>query len=337
MAGAERREVLATGERKSKVTRAMMAPPPKPLPGFLEQLPRVLAAESLHAIVDAISEAYHRKKPVVFTMGAHVIKCGLAPIIITLMQQGIITSVATNGAAIIHDSELALFGHTSEDVETALGSGTFGMNDDTHRFINEAINCGIDRGLGIGAAIGEALLAAPAPYREQSLFAQASLLNLSATVHVALGTDVVHLHPSADGARIGEGSLRDFRQFVRVVSELGNGGVLVNVGSAVILPEVVLKAFAALCHQGVSLAGCVTADFDMVPHYRPIKQIVERVTVLGGRGYPVTGHHEIMLPLLAGLVLSRIESKSEACSPVKDASSLPSPAERAIHPPRESE
>jgi hypothetical protein len=238
-------------------------------------------------------------------MGAHVIKCGLSPVLLDLMQRGIITSLATNGAAIIHDAELALFGRTSEEVEEGLREGTFGMAEETHTFLNGAVREGVGRGLGIGAAVGQALLAAGAPYADRSLFAGAARLGLRATVHVAIGTDIIHMHPTADGAAIGEGSLRDFRLLVEVVRGLP-AGALLNLGSAVILPEVVLKAYAILANQGVRLDGCLAADLDMARGYRGSKQIVERIAALGARGIALVGHHEIMIPLIAGLVLTEL-------------------------------
>jgi len=239
-------------------------------------------------------------------MGAHVIKCGLSPVLLDLMRRRIVTSIATNGAAIIHDSELALFGHTSETVEQGLRDGTFGMAEETHQFVNGAVAEGAGHGLGLGAAIGEALLAAHAPHASVSLFAEAARLGVPATVHVAIGTDIVHMHSTADGAAIGAGSLRDFRHFVEVTREL-SGGVLLNLGSAVLMPEVVLKALAVLSNQGARLDGCLSADLDMARGYRGGKQIVERVTFLGGRGLGLVGHHEIMIPLLAGLVLAELD------------------------------
>jgi hypothetical protein len=294
------------GERPSKVRLADLARPPAPLVGFLDQLPRQLAGNDLRELVEAIVGARERGRPVAVTMGAHVIKCGLAPVLVDLMQRGIITSLAANGAAIIHDSELALFGHTSEIVEEGLRDGTFGMAEETHQFVNRAVTAGIRRGLGIGAAIGQALLQEGAPHAGISLFAEAARLGMPATVHVAIGTDIVHMHSTADGAAIGEGSLRDFHRLVEVIRGLP-GGVLLNLGSAVLMPEVVLKAFAILSNQGARLDGCLSADLDMARGYRSSKQIVERVAVLGGRGLSLVGHHEIMIPLLAGLVIGALD------------------------------
>jgi hypothetical protein len=215
--------------------------------------------------------------------------------------------VAANGSVIVHDTEIALFGKTSENVEGSLADGRFGWARETAEFVNAAVTDGAAAGLGIGEAVGRALLDAKAPFAECSILAQAASLSVPFTVHVAMGTDILHMHPSADGAAIGEASLRDFRLLTEVLSDLGDGGVLVNFGSAVIIPEVVLKAFSVLRNLGVSLAGCTTVDVDMIRNYRGGKQLVDRVGSLGGRGIALTGHHEIMLPLLAGLVLGELE------------------------------
>jgi hypothetical protein len=292
-------------ERAGKVDRSHLASLPPPLPGFLASLPRQFAGEDLRRLVGAIVAAHRGGRRVAVTMGAHVIKCGLGPLLIDWMERGIVTSVATNGAAIIHDSELALFGQTSENVEAGLRAGTYGMAEETHAFLNQAIRHGVGNGLGIGGAVGAALLAAAAPHAEISLFAAAARLGVATTVHVAIGTDILHMHATADGAATGEGSLRDFRRFVALVEELP-GGVLLNLGSAVILPEVILKAYAILANQGRRLDGCLAADLDMTRGYRGNKQVVERIAALGGHGLALTGHHEIMLPLLAGLVTAEL-------------------------------
>jgi len=296
-------------QRGSKVRLPDLAAPAMRLPGFLDRLPRQFAGNDLRELVRGIAAAHRAGRPVAITMGAHVIKCGLSPVLIDLMRRGVVTSVASNGAAIVHDSELALFGHTSETVEQGLRDGTFGMAEETHRFVNGAVSDGASRGLGIGAAIGNALLAAHAPHAHASLFSEAARLGLPATVHVAIGTDIVHMHSTADGGAIGAGSLRDFHAFVEVARALP-GGVLLNLGSAVLMPEVVLKALAILANQGVRLEGSLSADIDMARGYRGSKQIVERVAALGGRGLGLVGHHEIMIPLLAGLVLAELEREA---------------------------
>jgi len=300
-------KTIPIAQRGSKVRLEHLAPPPTPLEGFLDRLPRLLVADQLRAVVAGVVAARRAGRPVLLTMGAHVIKCGLAPVLIDLARRGIITAFATNGATLVHDSELALFGETSEDVEQGLRDGTFGMAEETQAFVNGAIREGVARGEGLGESVGRALLAANAPHSEVSLLAQCAALGIPLTVHVAIGTDVLHMHPSADGAALGEGSLRDFRRLYGTVSELA-GGALLNVGSAVILPEVLLKAFSMHRNQGGSLDGCVCADFDMIRNYRTTTQVVNRVRILGGEGHALTGHHEIMLPLLAGLLLAEMDA-----------------------------
>ncbi len=289
-------------QRRSKVSLESAAPRPWPLTGFTERLPRILAGNGLREVVDAVVEARRSGRPVLMTFGAHVIKCGLAPVLIELAEAGLVTAFATNGATLIHDSELGLFGVTSEDVEQGLLDGTFGMARETADFLNGATVAGQEAGLGLGEAVGRALLAAGGPHMHGSLLAAAARLGTPFTTHVAVGTDIIHMHPSADGAAIGETSLRDFRRLVHLVADL-EGGVILNVGSAVVMPEVLLKAFALLSNQGGRLDGCLGVDLDMIRSYRSTTQVVERVRILGGRGIALTGHHEIMLPLLAGLLL----------------------------------
>jgi rfaE bifunctional protein nucleotidyltransferase chain/domain len=278
---------------------------------WLDALPRLLAGSDLRTLVQALAEAPARGRPVIAAIGAHVIKCGLAPVLLELMDRGVITGIATNGATIVHDVEIALAGKTSEDVTRGLRDGTFGMAEETHRFCNHAVRQGVAAGHGLGAAVGQALLAADAPHAAVSLFAGAARRGVPVTVHVAIGTDVLHMHPTADGAAIGEGSLRDFRALTAQMAALGGGGVLLNVGSAVILPEVILKAFGILRNLGHDLTGFLSADLDFVRHYRGSRQVVERVKELGGRGIALTGHHEIMLPLIAALVADR-QGKGDA-------------------------
>lgn len=298
---------LSLVDRVSTVNRDQFARPARlaGAAGWLDALPRLLAGSDLRILVEALASAPAKGRPVIAAIGAHVVKCGLAPVLIDLMDRGVITAVATNGATIVHDVEVALAGRTSEDVTRGLREGTFGMARETHQFCNQAIRQGVAAGLGLGAGIGQALLAADAPHLDASLFAAAARRNLPLTVHVAIGTDVLHMHPTADGAAIGEGSLRDFRTLTAQMAKLGGGGVLLNIGSAVILPEVILKAFGILRNLGHDLTGFLSADLDFVRHYRGSRQVVERVQELGGRGLAITGHHEIMLPLIASLVTER--------------------------------
>jgi rfaE bifunctional protein nucleotidyltransferase chain/domain len=304
-----RLRTVPLAERVSKVAREQFARAPRPglRPSeWLAALPRLLAGAELRELVEALVAAHAHRKPVIVSMGAHVLKCGLAPVLLDLMDRGIITAVATNGAAVVHDVELALIGRTSEDVARALREGTFGMAEETHRFANTAICEGVAAGLGLGESVGRALLDHGAPHAEISLFAGATRRGVPVTVHVAIGTDVLHMHPTADGAATGEGSLRDFRRLTGLMAGLGGGGVLLNIGSAVILPEVILKALGILRNLGHDLSGFVSADLDFMRHYRGTRQVVERVQELGGRGFALTGHHEIMLPLIAALIADRV-------------------------------
>jgi hypothetical protein len=239
---------------------------------------------------------------VVAMLGGHVIKVGVSPCLIELRERGVITHLAMNGAAAIHDVEVARIGRTSEDVETQLHAGRFGMVDETGDFMNAAMAEGAKAGEGLGEAYGRALLASKPPHAAVSLLAAASRLELPATVHVAIGTDTIHHHPGCDGAALGETSLRDFRIFAATLSEAA-GAVVLNFGSAVIMPEVFLKALSVARNLGADLSNLTTVNFDQIQHYRPRVNVVERPTQgPGGRGLALTGHHEIMVPLFAGAV-----------------------------------
>ena len=266
---------------------------------LLASFPNMLAAADFRAVVRAIVEARRHESGVVWGLGAHVIKTGLGPIVIDLMERGFVSAIATNGAAIIHDFEVALVGATSEDVDEALGPGRFGMAEETGRLLNQAITDGVDAGLGIGQAVGKFLTDRQPPFARSSVLAAAARLEIPVTAHVAIGTDIIHMHPAASGRALGEGSLRDFRYFVSNVARLDQG-VFLNCGSAVILPEVFLKAVALARNRGVAFAGLTTVNLDFVRHYRPLTNVVSRPTVSSGRGYSLLGHHEIMIPLARG-------------------------------------
>ncbi len=266
--------------------------------GLVDSLPGILAAADFKAVVAALCRARTAGAGIVWGIGAHVVKTGLSPILIDLMERGFVSALATNGAGVIHDFEIAMGGSTSEDVEQALGPGQFGMAEETGRLLNGAINDGVARGLGIGQAVGAFLADAQPPYASLSLVAAAHRLEIPLTVHVALGTDIIHMHPAASGAALGEGSLRDFRYFVSNVARLENG-IYLNCGSAVILPEVFLKAVALARNRGVSLAGITTVNLDFVRLYRPQTNVVHRPTIGVGRGFSLVGHHELLIPLLA--------------------------------------
>jgi hypothetical protein len=295
-------------KRKSKFTRNQIG---KSFSGgtfkkFLKCLPDVLASRDFREIVSTIIKAKKRGRPVVLGMGAHPIKVGLTPIIIDLIKRGIITSVAMNGACIVHDFELSLVGYTSEDVDTELCRGTFGVAEETGRGINQAIQQGVSRGHGIGKSVGDFIVKSKFPLRKLSILAAASKLDIPASVHVALGTDIIHMHPEADGAAIGEGSMRDFRLFSSVISNL-KGGVYINLGSAVIMPEVFLKAIALSRNLGYDVKNFTTVNMDFIQHYRCRENVLRRPVLSGGKSYALTGHHEIMFPLLAASILEEMK------------------------------
>ena len=271
---------------------------------FIDSLPKILAAADFTAVVDAIVAARRADAGVVWGLGAHVIKTGLGPVLIDLMERGFVSAIATNGALVIHDFEVALAGATSEDVDEALGPGRFGMADETGRLLNGAINDGVSAGLGIGQAVTRFLASRPPQYARQSVLAAASRLDIPVTVHIALGTDIIHMHPAASGAALGEGSLRDFRYLVSNVARLAHG-VYLNCGSAVVLPEVFLKAVALARNHGLQLAGLTTVNLDFIRSYRAQTNVVTRPTAGTGRGYSLVGHHELIIPLLAAAIVER--------------------------------
>jgi hypothetical protein len=276
---------------------------------LLRSLPAQLASRDLLAVIDAVAAARAAGKPVVMALGGHVIKCGLQPVLKNLIEAGAVTAFAVNGSVAIHDYEISLIGETSEDVGKVLHCGLFGMAEETGRDINRALREGVGRGIGFGEAVGSFILENGNPFRDKSLLAACRERDIPITVHVALGTDIVHQHPTADGAVIGQASYTDFRIFASVVSELGDGGVYLNVGSAVLLPEVFLKALSIVQNLGYHVDNFTTANFDMQQHYRPLQNVVRRPTSGKGRGYTVTGHHEIMLPLLAAGILDRMKNQ----------------------------
>ncbi|HKQ78836.1 MAG TPA: hypothetical protein VJ810_34375 [Blastocatellia bacterium] len=273
---------------------------------LLDSLPRILAADTLRSITGAIIEAKSKNRAIIWGIGGHVIKTGLTPILIDLARRGFVTAIAMNGSGVIHDFEIAVAGWTSEDVDAALGSGAFGMAEETGRLINEAINHGVVDDCGIGESIGRALVEMKPPYADYSILHAAYLSKIPVTVHVTIGTDIIHIHPHADGSAIGAGTYRDFLLFSSLVKELDGGGVYLNIGSAVTLPEVFLKAVTVARNLGHSLADFTTANFDFIQHYRPMTNVVRRPVANGaGRGFHLTGHHELMIPLLAASIVSQ--------------------------------
>jgi hypothetical protein len=302
--------------RKSKVNVRDFAKAPAgnaSLGKFLDSLPDILAASDLRKVLAAIHRARKQRKAVLWGIGGHVIKVGLGPLLIDLMRRGFVSGIAMNGAALIHDFEIALAGNTSEDVDAAIGDGRFGMAAETGEYVNEISKLAARLHIGYGEAAGQFLNSGviDVPYAESSVLAAAYKYRLPITIHLAIGTDIPHMHPAADGGSLGTASLYDFRLFSALVKEMHPGGVYLNWGSAVILPEVFLKAVSVVRNLGVALRPITTANFDFVQHYRPLQNVVKRPTAtLPGshgpesRGYAITGHHEIMLPLVGAALAS---------------------------------
>ncbi len=294
--------------RKSKVDRADFARTWKTggtLEDFIDRLPDILGANDLKAVVSAIATSRKTDKRVVMAMGAHVIKVGLNPVVIDMMERGIITAIALNGAGIIHDLELAMVGRTSEEVLEGLEQGAFGMARDSADFLNQTISGTEKEGLGLGAAVGRAIIKKQLPFAGESIFAAAYRLNVPATVHVAIGTDIIHIHPEFEPGAVGRASHLDFRLFASVIAGLEEG-VYLNVGSAVILPEVFLKALTLVRNMGHKVEKFTTVNMDFIRHYRPTTNVITRPVSMGGKGYTLLGHHEIMFPLLAAAVIEKL-------------------------------
>jgi deoxyhypusine synthase len=286
--------------RPSKVAAASLGAPVRAglsVRRFLDGLPDILAARDLRDAAGRVAAAIRARRPVVLGMGAHAIKVGLGPAIVDLVERGRLAAIAMNGAGLVHDFEMAWGGRTSEDVGPGLDRGLFGMARETGEFVNHATREGVAAGLGLGRAVGDAIEAARLPRRRTSILAAAARAGMPVTVHVAVGTDIVHMHPDADGAAIGEGSMRDFRQLAAVVGGLERG-VYMNLGSAVVLPEVFVKALNLARNLGHRVRHLTTIDMDFQRHYRPAVNVIARPTAMGGRGIQLTGHHEIMFPLL---------------------------------------
>ncbi len=295
-------------KRFSKVQTALLGKTIKKgasIRSFIGGLPDILAAQNLKAIARKIANCHRQNKTVLLGMGAHPIKVGLSPLIIDFMERGIIHAVALNGAGVIHDFELAYMGETSEDVAATLTDGSFGMGEETGAFINRAITEGSNNHLGIGAAVGQAINKNRLPHRKLSILATAAKLGIPVTSHIAIGTDIIHMHPQADGKALGDCSLRDFRTLTSVVATLDRG-IYLNFGSAVILPEVFLKAVGLARNLGHPLRNLTTVNLDFLQHYRPLTNVVNRPTMNGGKGYHLTGHMEIMVPLLFAAVLEEL-------------------------------
>jgi hypothetical protein len=304
-AGAIRTYPLAS--RPSKVRHEDLGrawDPTSGLTGWIDSLPSLLAGADLRAIIAAMRAAKTADRGLIWGLGAHVIKTGVGPALVDLMTRGYVSALALNGAGLIHDFEIAIGGATSEDVESALGAGQFGMAEETGRQLNDAITEGVGRGFGLGQAVTAHLSARALPYGHLSVLATAARLEIPVTVHVAIGTDIIHMHEAASGEAIGAGSLRDFQYLASFVAGLA-GGVYLNCGSAVILPEVFLKAVALARNRGSSLEGLTTVNLDFLRQYRPETNVVRRPVAGIGHGYSLTGHHEILIPLLAAALIAR--------------------------------
>ncbi len=309
----ERLETTSLKDRPSKVKLEDFGSPWKagrPFSFFVACLPNILGAEQFRYAVEAMADAVRGERTILLGMGAHPIKVGLNPVLIDAMERGILTGLALNGAGIIHDVEVALAGKTSEDVAAHLEGGQFGTARETGDFIHGAVRAAFGTGdRGLGQAVGERLVEMNAPYAHLSILATAARLGLPVTVHVALGTDIIHMHPAMDGGAMGTLSHYDFRLFARLVSTLERG-VFINLGSAVIIPEVFLKAFSAVRNLGFTLAGITTINMDFQSHYRPRVNVVERPTAGTGKGITLIGHHEIMFPLLLASVIEKLSEES---------------------------
>lgn len=292
-------------DRHSKVgvdSFARPLPPGSSITVLLRSLPDQLAGRDFPELITRLVKSRKAGRPLIVGMGAHVIKVGLNPLLIDLMKRGIVTGLAMNGACIVHDTEIAMVGRTSEDVDQVLGAGDFGAARETGQFINKAINRGARSGDGLGYSIGREISESNFPHADLSLLATAYLLKIPVTVHVAVGTDIVHIHPDADGAAIGSTSHQDFKLFCTMVSEL-EGGAYLNIGSAVLLPEVFLKAITVVRNLGHTVNRITTANFDFMRHYRTMTNVVNRPTASGGQGYNFIGHHELLIPLLAAALV----------------------------------
>lgn len=299
--------------RPSKVTVEDFARPiseQSSLADFLDSLPDILAVRSLRELAARIRHAQHRRKPIIWGIGGHVIKTGMSPVIIDLMRRGFVTAVAANGSVLVHDAEVALVGSTSEDVDATLGAGAFGAADETGKLLSLAAREGVRQRTGLGEALGRLLVERDPPHKNFSLLCAAYDMRVPFTAHVTIGADITHFHPSADGATLGETTHTDFRLLAEIVRRMDGGGVYLNIGSAVVLPEIFLKAVTLVRNLGHTLSDITTANFDFIQSYRPVTNVVRRPVADGaGQGYSITGHHELTIPLLAAELLCDRESK----------------------------
>ncbi len=307
-------KTYSISSRKSKVNVKDFARPfskGSSFKDFLDSLPDILSAKDLKEIVSAVVTAHKDNRVVAAGLGAHVIKVGLGPVLIDLMERGVINAIALNGAGIVHDFETAFTGQTSGDVDAEIGKGSFGMAEETGKLLNDAINKGAKKGWGIGRSAGDMINRSKYPYKDFSILAAGARLGIPVTVHVAIGADILHIHPHMDGGATGEGSYRVFQLFAGVVSKL-EGGVYLNIGSAVVLPEVFLKALTLVRNLGHKVQNFTTVNMDFLQHYRPLTNVVRRPVKDGsGKGYTLTGHHEIMVPLLAAAITEELAVSSK--------------------------
>jgi len=305
-------ETYPLSSRPSKVSLNDFAKPiteDSSLKDFLDSLPNILAVQSLRKLVTRMRRARELQKPIIWGIGGHVIKTGLAPIIIDLMKRGFVTAVAANGSVLVHDAEIAIVGSTSEDVDATLGEGNFGGADETGKVLNRAAQEGARDQIGLGEAMGRALIAQPPKHASHSLLCAAYESKVPFTAHVTIGGDIAHFHPEADGAALGATTHMDFRLLAELVRRMNGGGVYLNVGSAVVLPEVFLKCVTLVRNLGHELNDITTANFDFIQSYRPLTNVVRRPTADGaGQGYSITGHHELTIPLLAAELICKSDN-----------------------------
>lgn len=295
--------------RKSKVNKKDFAQPYKKgssFKNFINTLPDILAGKAFDEIICGIAEASRKKKPVILSFGAHVIKCGLSPVIIDLIKSKVISAIALNGAGSVHDVETALYGFTSEDVFEGMKSGNFGMAKETGEFLNHSATEAYNKKIGLGERIGQKLLEVKAPFNNVSILANAYKNDIPVTVHLAIGADINHMQPSCDGAAEGAATFYDFKVFINQIKNIGNGGVILNFGSAVQLPTVIEKAITVARNLGYNISDFMGVNFDFIRHYRADMNLVQRVKYLGGKGYFIAGHHELMIPLLFAAVKERL-------------------------------
>lgn len=279
----------------------------KTINDFSPIFPSILKGREITEIADLVIQAKNKNKPVIFAIGAHVIKCGLSLLLIDLMKRGIVTGLAMNGAGAIHDYEIALIGETSEDVAIEIKEGRFGMVEETGRFMNDAFKKYVDEHTGMGEALGKDIETQNYTYKNYSLMAAGYSLGIPVTIHSAIGTEIIHMHPAADGRVLGQGTFNDFKHFTATLSDIGNGGMFFNIGSAVILPEVFLKALSMVRNMGYEASRFSTVNFDMIQQYRPNANVVNRPIQREGKGYSITGHHEILIPILYSLILNKLK------------------------------